>query len=117
MGNYSFKTTGLPEPVNGVVESHNLLQGKPHTKIYNGVSGLTFRKCNLTNCDLPVDAVVDDCLIGHVSFCSHLHEKWAEKGLIDQCSENCEHISEIDTVTIDGVVVDTVYQYADKVVI
>jgi hypothetical protein len=110
MANYSFKSE-LPEPVNGVVEGHNLLQGNPHTKIYEGVSGLTFKKCNLTNCDIPPDAIKDDCCHGHVSFCSHLNLRWLVKGFIDQCPENCVHVVSTDSITIDGIVVDTIYHY------
>lgn len=114
MANYSFKTTGLPEPVNGVVEGHNFTQGNPHTKIYEGYTGLTFRNCNLANCDVPADATVISCNRGHISFCSHLHPKWTEKGILTQCVENCSHVIHVDNVTIDGVVVDTNYSYADQ---
>lgn len=115
MSNYSFQPE-LPEPVSGVVEGHNLLRGQPHTKIYEGIRGLTFRKCNLTNCDVPPDAVVDDCLVGHVSFCSHLHDRWLDKNHIAQCGDDCEHLTETDEIVIDGQVVDSVKHYADRVV-
>jgi hypothetical protein len=116
MANYSFKEP--PPAENGAtIEGHNLLRGAPHTKIYEGMTGLTFRNCNLTNCDLPADATVENCLNCHVSFCSHLHESWSERGFIGQCSQDCEHLSQIDTVSIDGVAVDQTYHYADKVVL
>lgn len=115
MGNYSFKTTGLPEPVNGVVEGHNFTQGAPHTAIYTGYSGLTFRKCNLCNCDVPSGSAIEDCLGPvHTSFCSNLHPKMLAIGVIQECSTNCSHVTSTDTVTIDGVTVDTNYNYADS---
>ena len=116
MGNFSFKTTGLPEPVNGVVEGHNFTQGAPHTAIYAGVTGLTFRNCNLMNCDVPADATVISCLQTHRSFCSNLHDSWLAKEFISQCAVDCEHRTIVDTITVDGVAVDTNYTYEDKAV-
>ena len=37
-------------------------------------------------------------------------------GEIDKCTENCDHVVDTDTIKIDGVLIDTVYHYADKVV-
>lgn len=116
MGNYSFKTTGLPEPVNGVVEGHNFTQGAPHTAIYTGQTGLTFRNCNLLNCDVPAGSVVEFCNRGHVSFCSHLHDSWLAHARISACAESCTHIIHADAIIIDGVAVDTNYYREDKVV-
>ena len=96
------------------VENWNLTQLQPHTAIGAGVSGLTFRNCNLLNCDLPADAEVVDSLHCHKSFCSHLHPEWITHGL-PECAEVCEHVADVDEVTIDGETV-TFYTYADKVV-
>ena len=115
MGNYSFKTTGLPEPVGGVIEGHNFTQGTPHTPIYTGYTGLTFRNCNLMNCDVPVDSIIEYCLHAQTSFCSYLHQGWLDNGYITQCAIDCQHRTIVDTVTIDGVTVDTNYTYEDKV--
>ncbi len=117
MGNYSFKTTGLPEPVNGVVEGHNFTQGVVDTEIYTGQTGLTFRNCNLTNCKIPPDAIVEGSKYPRkVSYCSHNHPSWLEKSYIAECSTNCSHVVTIDNVTIDGVVVDQNHTYEDKAV-
>jgi len=115
MGNYSFKTAGLPEPVNGIVEGHNFTQGVPHTTIYEGQTGLTFRNCNLLNCDVPADSIIDSCLRSQVSFCSHLHEPWLTVGYISACITSCSHLTVTDMVTIDGVAIDTNpnYTYED----
>lgn len=114
MGNYMFGQKELPSPIDGLIEGHNLMQATPHTPIYVGISGLTFRRCNLTNCDLPVDAITVECLLTHSSFCSHLHELWLEKGFISECGLECTHMTSKDVITIDGVVVNTSYSYADK---
>ncbi len=37
----------------------NLAQATPHTSICSGARGLRFVNCNLTNCDVPDDAVID----------------------------------------------------------
>ena len=115
MANYSFKTNNLPEPVNGIIEGHNFVQGNPHTAIYEGYNGLTFKNCNLTNCDVPVDSTVESCLRVQVSFCSNLHPEWLAHGYIYPCVVDCSHRTIVDTVTIDGVVIDTNYTYEDKV--
>jgi hypothetical protein len=115
MANYSFKEP--PNAENGAtIEGHNLLRGAPHTAIYEGVTGLTFRGCNMINCVVPEDAVIDSCLMVQVSFCSHNHPKWLEKGYISECASDCEHRTMVDTITIDGTVVDTVNHYEDKAV-
>lgn len=118
MGNYSFKTKDLPKPdEKGVVEGHNFTQGTPHTKIYEGMKGLTFRNCNLLNCDVPGDAIVKLCNTGHMTFCSHIWKGWLDKGYISECATECDHVIVKDTITIDGIVVDTSYKYEDKVVV
>jgi len=94
------------------IKGWNLTQLNPHTKICEGVKGLTFIDCNLMNCDIPEDAKVVDCLQVHKSFCSHEHPKWVKKGL-KECSENCEHfIQEKDRVEEYG----ETKAYKDKVV-
>ena len=115
MPNYSFKQP--PDvPDGSVIEGFNLVQGIPHTKIYEGKTGLTFRNCNLTNCDVPIDSVVESCLRVQVSFCSHNFPSWLENGYIPECVRDCIHKTIVDTVTVDGVVVDTNYTYEDKAV-
>lgn len=120
MANYSFfvaKGIPLPEVENGhVFEMCNFTQLLPHTKIFEGVTGLVFRKCNLVNCDVPVDAVIDDCLRSQIGFCSNVIPKLVDYGLT-QCPEVCDHVVDSDSVTIDGVLVDTIYYYENKVVI
>ncbi len=116
--NYAW-TTGrdLPEVEDGaLLEGFNLAQREPHTKIFPGRKDLVFKDCLLINCDLPAGAVKKDCNHFHVSLCSHLHEKWVRKGL-RECLEECEHVTGIDEIVVDGVTVDRVIHYQDKGVI
>jgi hypothetical protein len=115
MANYSFKTASLPIPDGRVIELCNFCQLVPHTVIYAGETGLTFRNCNLTNCDVPGDSIIECCLRIQVEFCSHLHEKWIEKGLT-ACAENCAHVTSTDIIQVGGVTVETIYTYEDKAV-
>lgn len=112
MANYAF-TAGNPLPDGTVFEMCNFTQAVPHTSIFVGRTGLKFVKCNLMNCDLPPDAIVEGGLHCHVSFCSHEHPKWIAKGL-PECAENCQHLVDTDEITIDGVVLDIVRIYKDK---
>lgn len=117
MANYAW-TTGksLPEVADGaVIERMNLHQREPHTPVFVGKTGLTFRRCNLINCDVPDGSVIDDCLRAQISHCTNLHPKWADKGLT-VCPQVCEHVVDSDTIIVDSVVVDTVYHYEDKAV-
>ena len=117
MPNFAF-TRGLPLPTanNGdTFEGYNFMQKSPHTAIFAGVTGLTFRKCNLTNCDVPVDAVIEGGLRFHKSLCANIYPDWVAKGLPAE-AVNCVHVVDTDTVTIDGVVVDETYHYEDTMV-
>ena len=111
MSNYSHGRLSNWEPSNGdTVEGHNFTQKYPHTDIGVGVTGLKFKDCNLVNCDIPADATVEGCNTTQISRCGHLNDNYT-------CtSDECEHMTSKDIITIDGEVVDTIYEYADKVV-
>lgn len=96
-----------------IFEDCNLMQKYPHTHICPGISGLIFRQCNLSNCDLPLDAVIQDCgQVGrHKSRCSNLHPAW---GIEPVCPVNCSHVVDSDTVMIDGVSATVNYFYLDQ---
>jgi len=115
MANYSFPTgKKLPKVDNGhFFDGCNFHQLTPHTKIFEGVTGLTFRHCNLINCDLPADAKLvgsNNCQVEH---CSNLHPRWTEFGL-PICPANCTHVVDIDQIQDGGVTVQTVYHYSDR---
>ena len=90
----------------------NLMQIRPHTAICTGVTGLQFVNCNLMNCDIPADAIVEGGLRLHKSFCSHLHPDWP----LDACAEVCSHVVDTDEIWVGGVRIETVYHYEDTVV-
>ena len=113
--NYAF-TTGrsLPDVENGFVfDRYNFVQMLPHTPIFTSKTGLRFTNCNLMNCDLPADAVVEGSLQCHVSFCSHEHPGWIEKGL-PVCIEQCQHLVDTDVVSLNSIVIDTIRHYKDQ---
>lgn len=117
MPNYAF-TRGVAMPTanaNDTFEGYNFMQALPNTLIFTGITGLTFKKCNLINCIVPADAVVDDCLNIQKSLCANLHPRWVEKGIPAEV-ENCVHVVDVDTITIDGELIDTIYHYEDTVV-
>ena len=123
MAKYSFKNYSesslnpLPKAESGdIFESCNFVQLKPHTIIFEGLEKLTFISCNLTNCDIPSDSKCESCKPYHVEFCSHVIPKMAERGLIPVCPENCTHVVDTDELIIDGLTIDTIYHYANKVV-
>ena len=37
----------------------NIMREKPYTKMFDGLTGLKFARCNLVNCDLPDDSELD----------------------------------------------------------
>lgn len=115
MANYAF-TMGKPLPVvpNGTIfERINFHRLIARTKIFEGITGLTFRNCNLINCSIPVDAVIEYSNNCQVEYCSNLHPEFIPFGLAP-CVENCSHVIGTDTVQVQGATVATVYHYADK---
>lgn len=114
MGNYSFASDNpIPDVANGhVFEGDNFIQQFPNTAIFSGKTGLKFINCNLTNCSLPSDAIVEGTFLKQRSFCSHVHPRWG----LTECIEDCEHVVDTDEIIIDGITVDTIYHYADTAV-
>lgn len=114
MANYSFKTgNDLPEiPDNKTFEMCNFYQALPNTEIFVGVTGLTFVKCNLTNCTIPADTVTISCREVQYNFCTNLRPDLVDKG-VPECEVECDHMVSKDVISIDDVVIDTIYEYAD----
>ena len=115
MANYSI-ARDLPEVEPGhVFEGDNFTRLNANTKIFVGITGLVFRRCNLTNCIVPADATIEECLVVQKEFCSNLHPTWVAKGLTECSGEHCSHVVDTSVITIDGVVVDTTYEYEDTI--
>ena len=111
-GNYCrTKLSRLVVENGDTIRNSNLLQVTPNMPICEGKTGLIFEDCLLVNVTLPPDAVVIGAPPRNVSFCSHLHPTFE----LTPCVENCPHVTEVDTVTIDGVVVDTIYHREDTI--
>lgn len=118
MANYCFGRLPLPDVENGhTFTGDNFTQLLAHTKIFEGKTGLTFIKCNLTNCDPPADSVCIGADLKHCEFCANVHPEWVEKYGLTPCAMNCSHVTATDSITIDGVVVEDVYYYSDKAVV
>jgi hypothetical protein len=118
--NFSFEKISLLEEqlANGdIVEDCNLSQAVPGTQVCENFGQLTFRRCNLTNCAVPADSVIEDCNTFQVSKCSHLHPGLLEKGFIEECPAECDHVVDTEEVRIDGELVAIIYHRKDKVVI
>lgn len=91
-------------------ENCNFCQIVPHTKILSEYSGLTFMNCNLTNCDVPVDSIIENCFRLQVSRCGNIYPMWPD---VAECAIDCEHVVDVDTVIIDGEE-QLFYYYKDK---
>ncbi|NIV11967.1 MAG: hypothetical protein GWN62_12050 [Aliifodinibius sp.] len=91
----------------------NFAQPIPNTAIFSGLTGLTFQGCNLCNCNVPGDSVIDDCLTIQKSQCSHIHPNLLAQGHISACPDDCSHVVDTDEIWIDGVKTDTIYHYKD----
>jgi hypothetical protein len=84
----------------------------PHTPIAVGVTGLTFVRCRLENCDLPDDAKCVDCGPTHKSYCSHINPRLP----LPACGTNCQHVVSFEReIVIEGrVVLRDVYHRKNK---
>ena len=91
-------------------EQCNFVQANLNTPVLAGYTGLTFIACNLMNCSVPGDAVIDDCLTLQKDMCSNLHPNWE---VTASCGTQCRHVKEIDTVTIDSELIGTIFHYED----
>ena len=92
----------------------NFSQINPGTKIPDSFTGLIFQECNMVNIIPPADAQMVDCLNSQISQCSNLLPDLIEQGL-PECPENCEHVTETETVELDGETL-TFHTYQHKVI-
>jgi len=91
-------------------ESCNFAQRLPNTEILDGIENLTFIQCNLKNVKMDATWERQGGINSQTSMCSHLHP---EKSELPECDEDCSHVIDTDVITIDGVVVDTIFTYKD----
>ena len=87
----------------------NLMQKLPHTKVFEFCADLVFRDCNLVNCDVPPDSIVERCLTIHRDFCFHLHPEWD----LPAEEEDCRHVIAQHEILVDGKSIGIEYERED----
>jgi hypothetical protein len=97
-------------PDGAVIEGGNFSQSSPGTVILAGKS-LTIRGGNWCNVEPDPAWTIEGGNWARIDRCVHLHP---EMGLPAE-GDNCRHVTEIDTIEIDGEVVETIYHRADTV--
>lgn len=100
-------------PENKTFTESNFYQLLPETEIFAGITGLTFIRCNLTNCKIPVDAIKEGCRHVQYNLCTNLRPDLIDRGLT-ACVTECSHMTDKEEIWIDSVLVDTLYAYADS---
>lgn len=111
-GNWSFRDPQDDIPNGSIIEAGNFYQFSPGTIILSGKE-LTINGGNWVNVRPDPLWTINGGNWSQISFCTNINSQLIDKGL-KACEENCEHVVEIDTLVIDGEVVDTVYHYQDK---
>ena len=112
MANWSFKDPGDAIKDGSTIESGNFTQLALDTPIMVG-KPLTITGGNWTNVRKDKAWTVTGGNWTQIDRCSHLHPEWVAKGL-PECAENCKHVTEVNTIEIDGQVIDMIYSYEDK---
>jgi hypothetical protein len=110
-GNWRFTDPGDDIPDGSVIAGGNFSQHTPDTPIMVGKT-LTIQGGNFVNVRKDPHWTIEGANWTQKNRCSHRHPTWVQHGLAE-CAENCSHVIDIDTVTIDGVLVDRVYHYKD----
>ncbi len=108
-GNWSFRDPGDDVPDGSVITGGNFSQLQPNTAIMVGKT-LTIRGGNFSNVKTDANWTIEGGNFSQISRCTNIASWLVAKGLTP-CIENCPHVVDVDTVTIDGVVVDTTYHY------
>ena len=96
-----------------LVEGRNLSQDVPDTPLpqYVGEEH-TFRNNNMINVRIEEEWDVDRSNnTAQISRCYHLHPL----SNLEVEEENCQHVTEVNEVWIDNVLLDTFYKREDKV--
>lgn len=111
MANYSFQDPGDEIPGGAVINRGNFTQLLPGTEILVGKQ-LTINGGNWTNVKRQPGWTVTGGNWTQADRCSHLNPKLVERGL-PRCADECRHTTEKEEITVDGVLVDTIYTYGD----
>lgn len=113
MSNYSFTDPTDVIEDGATISSGNFSQLAPNTEILVGKT-LTINGGNWTNVTVQPEWTVNGGNWTQVSRCSHLHPNLVDFGLVE-CATECEHMTSSEEITVDGEVVDTLYEYEDTV--
>jgi hypothetical protein len=111
MANYSFQDPDLPD--GSVINSGNFTQLAPNTEIMVG-KVITINGGNFTNVKKDPNWIVNGGNWTQINRCSHNWPDYIQHGLAE-CGDECEHMISKEEITIDGVLVDTLYTYEDGV--
>ena len=111
-GNWSFLDPGVDVPDGSIINGGNFSQVVPGTAILVGKT-LTINGGNFTNVLVDVAWTINGGNFTQVSRCANLNPKMVASGHLAAEPENCPHVVDTDTITIDGEIVDTVYHYED----
>ena len=111
-GNWSFREPGDDVPNGAVITGGNFSQRQPDTPILVG-KVLTIRGGNFLNVRKDPNWTIEGGNWTQKSRCCHLHPRWNLSAEVD----NCPHVVDVDTVTIDGQMVDTIYHRKDTQVV
>lgn len=109
-GNWSFTDPGGEIADGEIIEGGNFSQLAPDTPIMVGKS-LMVNGGNFVNVRKDAAWVINGGNFSQISRCAYIHPEWS----LPPEAENCSHVTRVDTVTIDGVLVDTIYHYEDTV--
>jgi hypothetical protein len=113
MANYSFADPGDAIANGAVINAGNFTQMYPDTPIMVGKT-LTINGGNFTNVRKDPAWTINGGNWTQISRCSHLNPKFIEKGLTE-CAIDCEHLISTDEIIVNGVLIETVYNYEDGV--
>jgi len=113
MANYSFTDPGDAIADDSVINAGNFTQMYPDTPIMAD-KPLVINGGNFTNVRKDAAWTINGGNWTQVSRCSHLHPELVARGLTE-CALECDHLTGTDSVTIDGVLVDTIYHYEETV--
>ena len=108
MANYSFQDPDIAD--GSTINEGNFTQLYPDTEIMVGKT-LTINGGNFCNVKVQPGWTINGGNFTKVNFCHHLHPSWDLPAGV----EECPHMISKDEITIDGVLVDTIYTYEDEV--
>ena len=111
MDNYSFQNPYDDIQDGAVINDGNFSQIYPDTEILQGKT-LTINGGNWTNVKQQPEWTINGGNWTQINFCSHLHSNLIPKGLVE-CVDNCIHVTAIDEIYADDILIDTIYTYGD----